>query len=363
MIQSYGWSEQLQRQFEPFAERGLTPGRVTVQQRGLYRLATDQGDLTAEVSGRFAHEAGEAGFPVAGDWVACAPRPDEGAATIHALLPRSSLFVRKAAGPGQPAAQGVAANVDLAFLVASLNADLNPRRLERYLAVAWESGATPVVVLTKADACDDVWAAVEEVQQVAIGVDVHAVSAVTGEGLEAVSTLLTPGRTAVLLGSSGVGKSTLVNALAGRELMAVGEIREHDAHGRHTTTHRELILLPSGALLLDTPGMRELGLWDAEAGLNATFGDLERQIEALAAECRYRNCGHRQEPGCAVREAVEEGRLDEDRWKSWVKLQRELAHLERKEDPIAREAHRRQWISISKANRAEMRRRNRELGD
>lgn len=360
MIHSYGWSERLRRQFEPFAARGLSPGRVTVQQRGLYRLATEAGELSAEVSGRFAHEAGEAGYPVTGDWVACATRPQEGAATIHALLPRQSLFVRKAAGPGQPTAQAVAANVDLAFLVMSLNADLNPRRLERYLAVAWESGARPVVVLTKADACDDVWSAVAKVEAVAIGAEVQSVSALSGEGLESLSARLAPGETAVLLGSSGVGKSTLVNALAGRELMETAAIREHDARGRHTTTHRELVLLPSGALLLDTPGMRELGLWDAESGLEATFGDLERQIEALAAECRYRNCGHRGEPGCAVRLAVAEGRLDEGRWKAWVKLQRELAHLERKEDPIAREAHRRRWIAISKANRAEMRRRGRE---
>lgn len=349
----------LQRQFEPFAARGLTPGRVIVQQRGLYRLATEQGELSAEVSGRFVHEAGEAGFPVTGDWAACAARPREGAATIHALLPRASLFVRKQAGPGQ-AAQAVAANVDLALLVASLNGDLNPRRLERYLAVAWESGATPLVVLTKADDCPDIEAAVAEVERVAIGVDVHAVSAVTGQGLDAVAQRLLPGRTAVLLGSSGVGKSTLVNALAGREIMAVGEIRAHDERGRHTTTHRELIRLPSGALMLDTPGMRELGLWDAEAGLAATFGDVEREIEALSAGCRYRNCGHRKEPGCAVREAVEDGRLDEGRWRSWVKLQRELAHLDRREDPAAMAAHRKHWISISKANRAEMRRRNRE---
>ncbi|HEX5378879.1 MAG TPA: ribosome small subunit-dependent GTPase A [Phenylobacterium sp.] len=358
-LQAYGWSDALQRQFQPHAARGLIPGRVVVQQRGLYRLATDQGELSAEVSGRFVHEAGEAGFPVAGDWAACAARPQEGAATIHALLPRSSLFVRKASGPGQ-AAQAVAANVDVALLVASLNADLNPRRLERYLAVAWESGAQPVVVLTKADACPDVEAAVARIEAVAVGVEVHAVSAVTGQGLEGVAALLAPGRTAVLLGSSGVGKSTLVNALAGTELMAVGEIRQDDERGRHTTTHRELIRLPSGALMLDTPGMRELGLWDAEAGLAATFADVEREIEALSAQCRYRNCGHRKEPGCAVREAVEDGRLDEGRWKSWVKLQRELAHLDRREDPVAAQAHRKHWIGISKANRAEMRRRNRE---
>ena len=357
MIQSYGWRDALQRQFEPHAARGLIPGRVIVQQRGLYRLATEAGELAAEVSGRFAHEAGEVGFPVTGDWVACAPRPREGAATIQALLPRSSLFVRRTAGPGAATGQAVAANADLALLVASLNADLSPRRLERYLATAWESGAQPLVVLTKADACTDVAAQVAEIESVALGVEVHAVSALTGQGLDAVAAHLAPGLTAVLLGSSGVGKSTLVNALAGETLMAVGEIREDDARGRHTTTHRELIRLPSGALMLDTPGMRELGLWEAEAGLAVVFGDVEREIAALAVACRFRDCGHRGEPGCAVQGALADGRLAEDRFRSWLKLQRELAHQVRKEDPIAREAARKAWIQIHKDQRRNPKRR------
>ena len=357
MIQSYGWSDRLHDAFTPFAASGLSSGRVTQQHRGLYRLATDFGELAAEVTGRFAHETHETGFPVTGDWVACATRADEGAATIHHLLPRSSLFVRKAAGPGQPQAQAVAANADVALLVASLNTDLNPRRLERYLAAAWESGAKPVVVLTKADACDDVEGALEEIGSIAIGAEVLAVSALTGQGMGALTGLLKPGETAVLLGSSGAGKSTLVNALAGQDLMATQAIREDDARGRHTTTHRELILTASGILLLDTPGMRELGLWDAEAGLSATFGDLEREIAALAQGCRYRDCQHRAEPGCAVREALEAGDLDEARWRSWIKLQRELAHLERREDPVAKAAHQKRWIAIAKANRADQRRR------
>ena len=357
MIHLYGWSDALRRQFEPHAARGLIPGRVIVQQRGLYRLATEAGELSAEVSGRFAHEAGEAGFPVAGDWAGCAPRPGEGAATIHALMPRASLFVRRTAGPGAATGQAVAANVDLALLTASLNADLNPRRMERYLATAWESGARPLVVLTKADLCSDVAARVAEIEQVAVGVEVHAVSAVTGEGLAAVAAHLQPGLTAVLLGSSGVGKSTLVNALAGEALMAVGEIREDDAHGRHTTTHRELIRLPSGALMLDTPGMRELGLWEADAGLAAVFGDVEREIEALAVDCRFRDCGHHGEPGCEVQAALADGRLDEGRLRSWMKLQRELAHQVRKEDPVAREAARKVWIQINKDQRRHPKRR------
>lgn len=276
-------------------------------------------------------------------WVACAARPAEGAATIHAVLPRSSVFVRKASGPNV-APQTVAANVDIALLTASLNADLSLRRLERYLAVAWESGAQPVVVLTKADACGDVEALTAEVESIAIGCPVHAVSAVTGQGLDALSALLGPGQTAVLLGSSGVGKSTLVNALAGQALMAT-QASSRRARGATTTTHRELILLPSGGLVLDTPGMRELGLWDNEAGVAAAFGD----IEALAAQCRFHDCAHRTEPGCAVRAALEDGTLDEGRWKSFGKLQRELAHLDLKDDPQARAEVRRIWINRHKS--------------
>jgi ribosome biogenesis GTPase len=349
LIQSFGWSDALQQTFEPHVARGLIPARVTQQQRGLYVIVTDLGELAAQISGRFAHEAQAAGYPAVGDWVAAAARPDEGAATIHAVLSRRTAFIRKAAGP-VPDEQVVAANVDVAFLVASMNADLNARRLERYLATAWQSGASPVVVLTKADLAADPEADIAEAESVAFAAPVLAVSAVTGEGLEALAAHLKPGETAVLVGSSGVGKSTLVNALAGEELMVTAEIREDDAHGRHTTTHRELVRLPSGALILDTPGMRELGLIDADSGLSATFED----IEALAADCRFSDCGHGNEPGCAVRAALADGTLDEGRWRSFQKLQRELAFQERKEDRAAREAHRRHWIGVHKAARARM---------
>jgi len=355
LIQSYGWSDALQHDFAPHAVRGLIPGRILVQQRGLYEVVTDLGELAAQVSGKLAHEAGPGDFPAVGDWVALAARPDEGAATIHALMPRRTAFVRKAA---QSVAdeQVVAANVDVALLVASMNADFNARRLERYLATAWQSGAEPVVVLTKADLADDPDAAIDEAESVAFGAPVLAVSAVTGEGLEALAAYLKPAETAVLVGSSGVGKSSLVNALAGENLMAIQAIREDDAKGRHTTTHRELIRLPSGALVLDTPGMRELGLIDADEGLSTAFED----IEALAEACRFSDCGHSNEPGCAVRGALESGALDHGRWKSFQKLQREMAHLERKENPAAREAHRRHWIGVHKAARAHMKAKRRD---
>jgi len=347
LIEDYGWSDALRDAFAPHAAHGLIAGRVTVQQRGLCTAVTDMGELSARLSGRLEHEADEGGHPVVGDWVALSARPEEGAATIHALMPRRTAFLRKAANTVQTT-QVVAANADVAFLVASLNADFNARRLERYLASAWQSGAQPVVVLTKADLCPDPEPLIEEAEAVAIGAAVIPVSAVTGQGMEALAAALPARQTGVLVGSSGVGKSTLVNALAGEDLMDTGAIREDDARGRHTTSHRELIRLPSGALILDTPGMRELGLLDAEAGLDATFAD----IEALAGQCRFNDCAHEREPGCAVRAALETGVLDPGRWKSFVKLGRELAMQERREDHLAREAHRRHWINVNKGNRA-----------
>jgi ribosome biogenesis GTPase len=326
---------------------------VIVQHRDLCRLATPAGELDAVLAGRLVHDAAPGALPVAGDWVGALARPGEDGAVIHHVLPRSSAVTRQASGPGG-GLQVVAANVDIVLITASLNADLSLRRIERYLATAWESGASPVVVLTKADACDDVEALVAEVEAVAIGAPVHAVSALSGEGLGAIAALLGPGRTAVLLGSSGVGKSTLVNALAGQALMATQEIIAEGARGRHTTTHRELVLLPSGGLVLDTPGMRELGLWDADAGLSATFAD----IEALAAGCRFHDCAHQSEPGCAIRAALEDGELDGDRWRSFQKLQRELAHLDRRDDWFAREEARKVWVRRTRDYRAQKRRRD-----
>jgi len=347
LINQYGWSDALGQDFAPHAAQGFAPGRVIVQQRGHYTVATDHGEVTAQLAGRFVREAEAGDHPAVGDWVALSLREDERAATIHAVLPRRTAFTRKAADSLQTV-QVLAANIDVAFLVASMNGGLNARRLERYLASAWQSGARPVVVLTKADLATDPATAIAEAEAVAFDVPVIAVSALTGEGLEAVRAQLKAGETAVLVGSSGVGKSTLVNALHGQDVMATGAIREDDARGRHTTTHRELILLPGGAMVLDTPGMRELGLLDAEDGVGATFED----IEALAATCRFSDCGHSNEPGCAVREARESGALDEARWKSFRKLTREVAFAERKEDRAAREAERRRWIAISKAQRA-----------
>lgn len=355
MLEQFGWSDALKQQFTTHAAGGLLPARVLVQQRGLYEIVTEVGELTATLAGRLAHDAEDGGLPVTGDWVAVQARPAEGSATIQHVLPRSSTFTRRASGPGAPRGQIVAVNVDVALLAASMNADLNARRIERYLATAWESGAEPVVVLTKADMCSDAEDRLAEIEAVAAGAPVLAVSSVTGAGLEALRGYLKPGQTAVLLGSSGVGKSTLVNALAGRQQMATQAIREDDARGRHTTTHRELVLLPSGALILDTPGMRELGLWDAGEGMSTAFAD----IEALATQCRFRDCGHHGEPGCAIAAALENGALDAARWRAYGKLQREAEFQTGKEDPRVHAESRKVRIRRNKQHRADMKFRKR----
>ena len=347
MIERYGWTDALRQAFGPHAARGLVPGRVIIQRRSHYVVVTDEGEVSARLSGRFIREAREAGHPAVGDWVGLAPHASEATATIQVLTPRRTAFTRKAADREQTV-QVVAANVDTALLVTAMNAEFNARRLERYLASAWQSGARPVVVLTKADLSDDPATAIAEARRLSGEAPVIGVSCVTGQGLDAVRAHLRPAETAVLVGSSGAGKSTLVNALYGETVMSTGEIRENDARGRHTTTHRELILLPGGALVLDTPGMRELGLMDAGAGLDATFED----IEALSAACRFNDCGHTNEPGCAVRDALTAGGLDPERWASFQKLRAELTHLASKEDRSAHAAERRRGVEVSKAAKA-----------
>lgn len=341
-LESLGWDASFADEFQPFEHDGLAPARVAVEHRSDYVVYTQHGELRAELTGRLRH--GDE-HPAVGDWVAVASRADEGRATIHAVLPRRSAFVRKVAW-AETKPQVVAANVDVAFVVSGLDLNFNVRRIERYLTLAWESGAQPVVLLTKADLCDDVESRVYEVESVAFGVPVHAVSAPHGDGVDTVRSYVPAGRTAALLGSSGVGKSTLVNALVGTELLAVQEIRE-DGRGRHTTSHRQLVPLPDGGMMLDTPGMRELQLWDADSGMEAAFQDLE----SLAGQCRFADCSHGREPGCAVRAALAEGTLDVERFESWRKLQRELERLARKQDGRARSEARKERARFARAMR------------
>ena len=326
ILSTYGWNESLESSRKAAGRPDWVPGRVLSEQRHLYHVVTAAGEYRAEVSGKFRATAlGTGDFPAVGDWVLMDVRPREGSATIQAVLPRFSRFSRKAAGPRSDE-QIMAANFDAVLLVMSLNQDFNLRRLERYLVMAWDSGSLPFVVLTKRDLAADTEARMEEIASVVAGVPVIAISAVTGEGMEQLEPWLVPGKTLVVLGSSGVGKSTLMNSLAGQQLALTREIREDDARGHHTTTHRELYLLDSGVMMLDTPGIRELQLWETETGLDDTF----RDIAELAENCRFRDCLHRKEPGCAVREALQSGALAWSRYDSYHKLERELAHINKK---------------------------------
>lgn len=319
-----GWDAHFTDKFNELNEENWFPARVAQDNGKSYRLLWQEGELRAEVAGRLRHEAtASSQLPAVGDWVAISPRREEGAATIHAVLLRRSAFSRKVPGEHTTEEQIVAANVDIAFLVMGLDRDFNVRRLERYLTLAWDSGATPVIALNKADTCADVGTKIAAVEAVAGGVSVHAISAVQGEGVAALKEYLQPGKTAALLGSSGVGKSTLANCLSGLETQQVGGVRENDGRGRHTTTHRELVVLPNGAVLIDNPGMRELQLWADEEGLKQSFED----VESLAASCRFADCAHGSEPGCAVHQALETGELGTSRLESYLKLQREMNYL------------------------------------
>jgi ribosome biogenesis GTPase len=325
-----GWSPSRAEEFEPYAADGLVPARIAAQHRGAYVVYAESGERRAEVSGRLRHGAVTASdFPAVGDWVALDVRAGADVALIHGVLARATSFSRKAAG--EEAEQVVAANVDVVLLVSAFDDDLNVRRIERYLAAGWESGAQPVIVLNKSDLSGDVAGEIAEVEGIAFGVPVHAVSCMDGSGVSELAAYLAGNRTVALLGSSGVGKSSLLNRLLGWERQDVAETRA-DGKGRHTTTHRELVALPGGGLVLDTPGMRELGLWDAGAGVGETFAD----VAELAARCRFVDCAHESEPGCAVRAALADGSLASERLESYRKLERELRHLELKTDPRAR---------------------------
>jgi ribosome biogenesis GTPase len=343
-----GWSSFFQTSFVALGDASLVPARVAEEHRDGHVVLSGADELRADVAGRLRHDArGRAALPAVGDWVAVDARPSEGRATIRHVLPRRGALVRKAAGTTTEA-QVVAANLDVVFVVASASQDFNAARLARYLAAVWESGAQPVVLVAKADVCEDVDAFVGEAAAVALGADVHAVSAVDGRGLDAMASHLAPGRTAAFVGSSGVGKSTLINRLLGEERLATSPVRESDDTGRHTTTGRQLIALPSGALVVDTPGMREFGLLDADDGLAAAFAD----VEEFARSCRFRDCRHASEPGCAVLAAVEGGALPAERLDQWTALGRELAFQRRKEDVRAMLDEKRRWKAAGKAGRA-----------
>lgn len=361
-LPALGWDDRLATLFATEAP-GLVPGRILGEERGQYVVATGAGEGPASPSGRLRHDTvldPTAAWPAVGDWVALDPHPDgiDGAAAIgsddaHRLIQRvitrRTAVIRRSPGDRRMPSQVLAANVDVVFVVTSVNAEFNVRRLERYVTVAWESGAVPVVLLSKSDLADDVEAFRLTTEATAPGVEVISVSVISGDGVEAVRGHLGPGRTVVFTGSSGVGKSSIVNALAGTDLLDTGGIRLDDARGRHTTTRRQLVRL-AGAILIDTPGLRELGVLDGD-GLSTAFDDVER----TAAECRFGDCRHRSEPGCAVRAALAAGTLSRERLDAYEKLQREAQRATLATDALARRAERRKWTAIHRSAELRMR--------
>jgi ribosome biogenesis GTPase / thiamine phosphate phosphatase len=348
-LAALGWTDELEAAFREHAERGFEPARVVAEHRGGFRVRGERDERLAHARGKLRDLELWGSMPAVGDWVAVVDAPGDTAA-IEAVIPRKSKVSRKT--PWLKAEEHVlVANVDTVLIVSGLDGDFNPRRLERYLTAAWDSGADPVLVLTKLDVCGDA-ERILEAEAVAIGVPVLAVSNVTGEGVDAVRELLRPQRTFVLLGSSGVGKSTLVNRLAGRRLMPTGDLRR-DGRGRHTTRHRQLLVLPGGALLVDTPGLRELQVWEGD--VDGAFAD----VAELAAQCRFNDCAHQTEPDCAVQEALATGELDPGRYASYLKLQRELRAIERRASTRLRREEKQRWKARARESRAARRYRDR----
>lgn len=343
-LEQLGWDASFAEAFAPYRVQGHSIGRVTCEHRDSYTILSEHGELRGELSGAFRHHAGQRNeLPAVGDWAVMTALEQDGLGVIHAILPRKSCFSRKTAGTATEE-QIVAANVDTVFIVTGLDANFNLRRIERALILAWESGANPVVVLSKSDLCEELEERTAEVESVALGVPVLVLSAAEGSGLEQLERYTGPGMTVALIGSSGVGKSTLTNKLVGRDVQEVNQVSTSVGKGQHTTTRRELLLLPSGGIVIDTPGMRELGIWNGDQGIRETFED----IESLMENCRFRDCSHEDEPGCAVTAAVAAGQLDPARLRNYRKMLREIEYQATRQDLQAQLRKKEEWKRIHK---------------
>ncbi len=334
-LEELGWNPFFQKHFRKFRDQGLSPARIAREEKNSYVAYSECGELKGKVSGKFKYTAAsKSDFPAVGDWVAVTTHLDAGRMVIQGVLPRKSTFSRKVASNLSLVTeeQVISANVDTVFLVIGLDADFNTRRVERYMTLARDSGCRLVIVLNKTDICPAVDEFLKEVERITREMPIHAVSALTKEGLEPLRQYVSKGQTVTLVGSSGVGKSTIINALLGTERQVVGAVRERDSKGRHITAKRELIMLPGGGMIIDNPGMRSVSLWGDENGLDQTFED----IRELAMQCKFRGCQHRTEPGCAIKEALEDGTLDKERYQNYLKLQRELKILAVRREQRAR---------------------------
>jgi ribosome biogenesis GTPase len=341
-LNSIGWNSYFYNQFNEYKESGLIPGRITVEHKERYHVLTEYGELNAEVSGRLLYASeNPSDFPKTGDWVAGLYFQDEQKLIIQAVLERQTIFSRNAAGK-KNFEQVIAANIDCLFILQSMDNDFSIRRLERYISTALEGKIKPVIVLTKTDKCSQPDLIIKRAKEAAGEIPVIGISSVNNTGLDSLNEYLKEGTTGALVGSSGVGKSTLVNALIGEDVQKTLEVREYDSKGRHTTTRREMFILPGGGIIIDTPGMREFQLWSSGDGIEMAFDE----IGELAKQCKFSDCTHTLEKGCAVLEAVKNGELPEDRYRSYIKLQKEISYLDKKDDIDFQLEEKRKWKNI-----------------
>lgn len=343
-LKDLGWNDFFENHSENYQDNNFLVGRICSEYRNSYKVFSKIGELTANISGKFRNICKNLqDYPAIGDWVIFDLIENENKAIIQSILPRKSKFSRKVAG-NNTQEQIVAANIDTAFIVCALNYDFNLRRIERYLSLVWQSGANPIIILTKIDLCDDLANKLAQINSIAFGVDIHLINNITNDGIKDLHTYCKQGNTIVLLGSSGVGKTSLINNLLGENKLLIQKLRKKIDKGKHTTTHRQMFFLAQGGLIIDTPGMRELQLWNAQEGVSSYFDD----IETIAKGCRFKNCKHQNEPDCAVKKALENGNLDIKRLENYAKIQKELAYLSRKQNQYEAQLDKEKWKKISK---------------